>query len=218
MSKKQYAVIGLGRFGMSIATKLADAGNEVLAIDLDEGRIDDVKQRVTHAVIADSTDDVTLKSIGIHEVDTVIVAIGDDIQSSILTVLVLKELGVSKVIAKALNNRHGEVLKKVGADVVVFPERDMGERVANQLMSPNVLNYIELAKGFSIEEVKIPARMAGKSLRDLDLRAKYNVSVIATNNNGEILVSPHADKVLNKDDLLVVIGENKDLKKFSNLI
>lgn len=154
--KGQYAVIGLGRFGSSLATTLHQAGNEVLAIDRNEERIEEYKDHVTYAVVADSTDEEALKSVGIRNFDAVIVAIGDDIQASILTVLILKELEVKKVVAKAINKRHGQVLYKVGADWVVFPERDMGERVATQLMSPNVLDYIELAKDYSIKEVKAP--------------------------------------------------------------
>ena len=179
MSKQQYAVIGLGRFGISVARRLHEAGQEVLGIDVNEERIDDAELYVTHAVIADSTDEKALTSIGIRNFDCVIVAIGNDIQSSILTVMILKDLGVKKVIAKALGKLHGKVLDRIGADWIVYPERDMGERVANQLLSPNMLNYIELSKEYNIEEIMIPERMAEKSLRELNIRAKYNVSAIA---------------------------------------
>ena len=179
MSKQQYAVIGLGRFGISVARRLHEAGQEVLGIDVNEERIDDAELYVTHAVIADSTDEKALSAIGIRNFDCVIVAIGNDIQSSILTVMILKDLGVKKVIAKALGKLHGKVLDRIGADWIVYPERDMGERVANQLLSPNMLNYIELSKEYNIEEIMIPERMAEKSLRELNIRAKYNVSAIA---------------------------------------
>ncbi|TCP69263.1 TrkA family protein [Baia soyae] len=145
MREQHFAVIGLGRFGSSIATTLYKEGNEVLAIDIDEPRIDEIKEQVSHTVITDSTDEEALRAIGIRNFDTVIVAIGDDIQASILTVLVLKELGIRQVVAKTLNKRHAQVLYKIGADMVVFPERDMGERVAHHLMSPNVLNFLKLA-------------------------------------------------------------------------
>ena len=213
----QYAVIGLGRFGLSIANKLYESDQEVLGVDVNEERVEESNQCVTHAVIADSTDPEALKSIGIRNFDTVIVAIGNDIQASILSVLLLKELGVKKVIAKAINKLHGQVLKKVGADWVVFPERDMGIRVAHQLLSPNVLNFIEISKDYSVEEVKIPDRMMEKTLRELDLRAKFNLSVIAIRNEDEINISPSPDEKIDYGDVLVVIGENRDLEKFANL-
>src|SRR6478736_2595178 len=209
MSKQQYAVIGLGRFGISVARRLHEAGQEVLGIDVNEERIDDAELYVTHAVIADSTDEKALTSIGIRNFDCVIVAIGNDIQSSILTVMILKDLGVKKVIAKALGKLHGKVLDRIGADWIVYPERDMGERVANQLLSPNMLNYIELSKEYSIEEIMIPSKMAGQNLRDLDLRAKYNVSVIAIVREGDIIISPSPEQIIEKEDLLVMIGHRK---------
>jgi trk system potassium uptake protein len=212
--KGQYAVIGLGRFGSSLATTLHQAGNEVLAIDRNEERIEEYKDHVTYAVVADSTDEEALKNVGIRNFDAVIVAIGDDIQASILTVLILKELGVKKVVAKAINQRHGQVLYKVGADWVVFPERDMGERVATQLMSPNVLDYIELAKDYSIEEVKVHPSMIGKNLRELNLRARFNITVIAIISDGKVSISPSPDRTIKEGDILVVIGENKDLDRF----
>lgn len=217
MAIQQYAVIGLGRFGTSVARRLHEAGKEVLGIDMDEAKVEDAEFFITHGIVADTTEEKALKSIGIGNFDCVIVAIGNDMQSSILTVSLLKELGIKKVIAKALGKRHGQVLEKVGADWIIYPERDMGERVANQLLSPNMLNYIELSKEFSIEEIMIPSRMAGKNLRDLDLRAKYGVSVIAIVRNSEIIFSPPSEQIIEKEDILVVIGNRKKLSKFSNL-
>lgn len=217
MSKQQYAVIGLGRFGISVARRLHEAGQEVLGIDVNEERIDDAELYVTHAIIADSTDEKALTSIGIRNFDCVIVAIGNDIQSSILTVMILKDLGVKKVIAKALGKLHGKVLDRIGADWIVYPERDMGERVANQLLSPNMLNYIELSKEYNIEEIMIPERMAEKSLKELNIRAKYNVSAIAVFRDGNIIISPSPDELIHKGDLLVMIGNREDLAEFANL-
>lgn len=213
----QFAVIGLGRFGLSIAKKLFESDQEVLGVDVNDERVEDSQPYVTHAVIADSTDEEALKSIGIRNFDTVIVAIGNDIQASILSVLMLKELGVKKVIAKALNKLHGQVLTKVGADWVVYPERDMGIRVAHQLLSPNVLNFIELSKDYSVEEIKVPDQMTDKTLRELDLRAKFNLSVIAIRRENDINISPSPDKIIDQGDVLVIIGENRDLERFANL-
>lgn len=217
MVNQQYAVIGLGRFGSSIARKLHEAGREVLGIDSNEARVEDAELSVTHAVVADTTEEEALKSIGIRNFDCVIVAIGDDMQSSILTVLLLKELGVTKVIAKAVNKNHGQVLNKVGADWVIYPERDMGERVAHQLLSPNVLNFIELSREYNIEEIKIPLSMTGKTLRELDLRARYNISAIAILSKGDIIISPSPDEIIHKGDILVVIGNREDLAAFANI-
>ncbi|MFD6441065.1 potassium channel family protein [Peribacillus sp. NPDC060186] len=217
MGKRQYAVIGLGRFGTSVAHRLYTAGQEVLGIDVSEERVENAELSVTHAVMADTTEEEALKSIGIRNFDCVIVAIGNDMQSSILTTLLLKELGVKKVIAKALNKHHGQVLSKVGADWVIYPERDMGERVANQLLSPNMLNYIELSKEYNIEEIIIPISMTEKSLRELDIRAKYNISVIAIVSNGEIIIAPSPDQIIHERDMLLVVGNKEDLAVFANI-
>ncbi|WP_349729833.1 potassium channel family protein [Peribacillus frigoritolerans] len=217
MGKRQYAVIGLGRFGTSVAHRLYTAGQEVLGVDVNEERVENAEMSVTHAIMADTTEEDTLRSIGIRNFDCVIVAIGNDMQSSILTTLLLKELGVDKVIAKALNKNHGQVLTKVGADWVIYPERDMGERVANQLLSPNMLNYIELSKEYNIEEIILPMSMKGKSLRELDLRAKYNISVIAIVSNGEIIIAPSPDQDIHENDMLLVVGNKKDLAVFANI-
>lgn len=216
MAKKQYAVIGLGRFGISVARRLYEAGQEVLGVDIDEESVEDAEFFVTHAVVADSTEEKAITSLGINNYDCVIVAIGD-IQSSILTVMLLKNLGVPKIISKAVGKRHGQVLEAIGANWIIYPERDMGERVANQLLSPNLLNYIQLSKKHNIEEIMLPSKMAGKNLRELNLRAKYNVSVIAILRNDDVIVSPSPDDLLQKDDILVTIGERKDLAKFSGL-
>ncbi|OBW58716.1 potassium uptake system protein [Solibacillus silvestris] len=217
MAIKQYAVIGLGRFGTSVARRLHEDGQEVLGIDLVEEKVEAAEGYVTDAVIADSTEEKALTSLGITDFDCVIVAIGNDIQSSILTVVLLKNLGIQKIIAKALGKRHGQVLEAIGADWVIYPERDMGERVANQLLSPKLLNYIELSKNYNIEEITIPLRMAGKNLKELDIRAKFNVSIIAIVRNDDIIVSPSPEELLQPEDLLVTIGSRKDLAKFSSL-
>ncbi|KQL36326.1 potassium uptake system protein [Bacillus sp. FJAT-25509] len=213
----QYAVIGLGRFGTSLVKTLLNSGNEVLVIDLNEEVINEFADIATHAVVADATNNEALKAIGIGNFDTVIVAIGDDMQSSILATLVLKELGIQKIVVKALDKRHGEVLKKIGADWVIYPEKDMGARVAHQLMSPNVLNFIELAKNYSIEEIKIPSWMVGKNLKELNIRVKYNLTVIAIKSKDIVNISPSPEEKLLEGDILVVIGENKELHRFTNL-
>ncbi|WP_400164268.1 potassium channel family protein [Brevibacillus sp. TJ4] len=211
---KQFAIIGMGRFGSSVARTLYEMDYEVMGIDENEERINENLQFVTHAVVADTTDERALKELGIRNFDVVVVAIGVDIQASILTVLTLKELGVKKIVAKAQNERHGQVLYKVGADRVVFPERDMGVRVAHNLVSSNVLDFIELAEDYSVAEVIVSSNMVGKTLRQLDIRARYEVNVIAIKSGDEFNITPNPDDVIQQGDVLVVVGNNKHLQNF----
>lgn len=214
MKARQFAVIGIGRFGASVAAKLYEMGYDVLAIDTSESRIDGIVDRVTHAVVADSTSETALKSLGISNFDVVIVAIGQDIQASILTTLVLKEMGVKQIVTKALTEQHGKVLQKIGADRIVFPERDMGIRVANNLAATNVLDFIELSPDFSIVEFIATAEMVGKSLKELDFRAKFGVNVLAIRTSDKnINVSPGASDKIQAGDLLIMVGENTSLQK-----
>jgi trk/ktr system potassium uptake protein len=213
MVRKQFAVIGLGRFGSSVASYLTKMGYEVLAVDESEERVQDVAHSVTHAVSADSTDEEAMRALGIRNFDVVVVAIGQDIQSSILTTLILKDLGVPMIIVKAQNELHGKVLNKIGADKVVFPERDMGLRVAHHLISPNILEHIELSPEYSIVEMKIPSDMIGKNLKQLDIRAKYNCNVLAVKRNEQMNITPRADEPLEASDILVIVGRNDQLTK-----
>ena len=211
--KKQFAIIGLDRFGSSVAKYLAEMGYEVLAVDDNAQRVQDVAHAVTHAVAADSTDEEAMSSLGIRNFDVVVVAIGQDIQSSILTTLILKDLGVPYIIVKAQNELHGKVLNKIGADKVVFPERDMGLRVAHHLISPNILEHIELSPDYSIVEMRLPSVMFGKNLKQLDIRQKYNCNVLAVKRNEEMNITPSADEPLIRDDILVIVGKNEQLTK-----
>lgn len=209
---KQFIVIGLGRFGSSIAKTLYNLGHDVLGIDTDDDIIQNIADSITHAVQADATDENTLKALGVRNFDVGIVSIGNDIQASILVTLILKEIGMKYVVAKAQNHLHGKVLYKIGADRVVFPERDMGIRVAHNLVSSNILDYIELSPSFSIVEIASIPIWFDKSLRELEMRAKHGLNVIAIKRNGEVLVSPHGDDVIKPGDVLVVVGENNDIE------
>ncbi|SFF08478.1 trk system potassium uptake protein TrkA [Paenibacillus algorifonticola] len=211
MPKKQYAVIGIGRFGLSVASSLTDMGFEVLAIDTSEDRVQDAVNHVTHAVVADSTDEEALRALGIRNFDVVVVAIGQDIQSSILTTLILKDMGVGLIIVKAQNELHGKVLSRIGADKVVYPERDMGLRVAHHLISPNILDYIEISEDYSIIEIKAPEAMIGKSLKQLDIRAKFKCNVMAIKTGSNMNIAPYADDLIRDIDILVIVGKNSDL-------
>lgn len=218
MSSKQYAVIGLGRFGSSVAKALYDLNYDVMVIDMDEERIQENMNNVTHAVQADSTDEVALKSLGIRNFDVVVVAIGQNIQASILTTLIIKEMGIETIVVKAQNQLHAKVLYKIGATKVIFPERDMGVRVAHNLVTPNILDYIELSEEYSIVEILSSDIMAEKTLVDLNIRAKFGCNVMALKNENYINVSPSAQDKIKKGDIMVVIGHNKDLRKFEEYV
>lgn len=209
---KQFAVIGLGRFGTSVAKTLMMMGHEVLVVDEDQEKIQEVVNQVTHAIQTDAKDENALKALGIRNFDVVIVAIGKDTESSILVTVLLKELGVRYVVAKARTELQGKVLMKVGADKVVFPERDMGFRVAHSLVSSNVLDHIELSPDYSILEVVAPDILVGKTLRQSNLRAKFGITVMALKRGPEILVSPSPDDPIRENDILVAIGENRKLR------
>ncbi|MBP2002027.1 trk system potassium uptake protein TrkA [Paenibacillus shirakamiensis] len=212
-TKKQFAVIGMGRFGFSVADSLSKMGYDVLAIDSDEHRTQAVSNIVTHAVSADSTDEEALRALGIRNFDVVVVAIGEDIQASILTTLILKDLGGPVIVVKAQNELHGKVLQKIGADKVIYPERDMGLRVAHHLTSPNILDYIELSEEYSILEIRASTQVIGQNLKELNVRAKYGCNVMAIKREGKMNISPDASDRLSDGDILVIVGHKDDLMK-----
>ncbi|AQX55365.1 TrkA family potassium uptake protein [Priestia flexa] len=214
--KKEFAVVGLGRFGGSICKTLSDQGMEVLAIDTDEEKVNEYASVASHAVVGDSTDEGVLKSLGIRNFDHVIVAIGDNIQASILTTLILKELGVKKITVKAQNDYHAKVLSKIGANFIVHPERDMGRRIANSMISNSVLDYLELSDEHSIVELVASKKMAGNTLIDLDIRAKYGINIVAIKRSQDIIVSPQASESIKQGDILIVIGADVNINRFEN--
>lgn len=214
MSKKQFVVIGLGRFGVSIAKTLYVTGNDVLVIDKDGDVIDEMADYCTHAVQMDATDESALKSLGVRNFDVAVVTIGSNIQSSIMVSLLMKELGVNKIIAKGHSELHAKVLYKIGVDRVVLPEKDMGVRIAHNLISDNILDFIELSSEYSVMEIKPNTDWIGKSLKELSLRSKYGLNVIAIKIKETVNVSPHADDIIEEDSIIVAIGSSKDLNRF----
>lgn len=218
MKLNQFVIIGLGRFGSSLGRELCQQGYEVLGIDEDEEKVDEMSSVLTHAVMADGTDEEVLRSVGVRNFDCGIVAIGNDIQASILAAILLKDLGVKKVVAKAVSELHGRVLEKIGVDRVVYPERDMGVRVAHQLVSPNLLDYIELSKKYTIAELAVPKSLAGKSLSSVNPRGRFGCSVVAINKPKGIIIAPVADDILAENDVMVVIGTNEQIEQFQESI
>lgn len=213
MGKKQFVVIGLGRFGTSVAKTLYTLGNDVLAIDSSDDIVQDISDSVTHSVQIDATDENSLRALGIRNFDVAVITIGSDIQSSTMATLLVKEMGVKYIIAKANTEIHAKVLYKIGADRVVFPERDMGVRVAHNLVSTNILDYIELSPNYSIAEIVTPKIWHGKTLNELSIRANYGINVVALKRGEEINVSPVAEDTIESGDIIVAIGSEEDLTK-----
>ncbi|RKL68844.1 potassium transporter Trk [Salipaludibacillus neizhouensis] len=212
--KKQFAIIGLGRFGTSICKELYHLGHEVLAIDKNQKKLDEVKGFATHTLNVDGTDESALQKVGIRNFEHVIVAIGEDIQASILCTLHLKDLDVRKVWAKAQNDYHHKVLEKIGADRIFHPEKDMGNRIAEFLTSEKVIDYIDLSAEYSIVEILATNKVNGKTIVDLDVRAKYGCTIIAIKQKGKVDVTPNPMDPLYAGDIIVVIGNKRDLRRF----
>ncbi len=214
----KFAIIGLGSFGENVARTLYERGHEVLAIDKDKEKIELAKSFSTHAVLMDSADKESLEAVGIREMDVVIVSLGPEMEASILTVLHLHELGIKRIIAKALTEDHAKILEAVGATEVIYPEKDMAIRTALRLTSPHVLECLPLMSGISIQEIAPPEKFIGKSLKQLDLRNKYGIQVIAIRElvPERTIYIPRADFVIKDSDVLIVMGDEKQLEKLTS--
>lgn len=212
---KQYLVIGCGRFGSSVAKKMCQLGNEVMVVDKDEDSINNVAELVTHTAIVDVTEERDLKSIGLGNFDVVIVAISSDIRASIMATVMAKEMGVPKIVCKAKDELQAKVLYKIGADKVVFPERDMGIRLAYNLASENILDQINLDPEYSIMEIVTPQNWVGKTIIELNLRAKYDITVLAVKTQSGLKVMPSPNYKMQEKNILIIIG-NTD--KISDII
>jgi trk system potassium uptake protein TrkA len=216
MARRVFAVIGLGRFGSAMASTLVELGQEVLGIDTDEDRVQQMADIVSQAVQLDATDDKALRAAGVADVDVAVVSIGENIEASLLVVMQVKDLGVKDTIAKAVTPLHGRILERLGVTRVIYPERDMAVRVAHSLVVPNVTDYIELSKDYSIIELPAPADWVGKTLKDLALRPRFGLTIIAIRRrsaSGEETtnVAPDANDVIRADDKLALLGDNERL-------
>lgn len=216
---KSFVVIGLGRFGSAIARELSALGHEVLALDTNEDRVAQVADHVTHAVTGDARNMEVLKALGVRNFDCAVVAMGSDVGNSALITLNLKELGLKQVVCKAQSHTHSKVLEKIGADRVVFPEYEMGVKVAQGLSSSNVLNFIEFSEDYGIVELAAPKSWVGKTLRELDVRNAFHVTIIAVRHGvgGTLDVSPRADVPLKSGDNIVALGRSEDINHLNEV-
>ncbi|HPF87948.1 MAG TPA: TrkA family potassium uptake protein [Candidatus Limiplasma sp.] len=212
---KQFMVLGMGLFGSSLAKTLHELGHEVLAVDSDEDLVEAIAPYVTQAVQIDATDEAALQELGVRNFDAVIVSIGKNLRDSILVCVIIKELGVPYLIAKATDEIHAKVLRKIGVDKVVFPERDMGMRVAKSLITPNVLEMMEFSGDYRLIEIILPAKWAGNSIIGIDVRRKYGISILAIQRDGKFIVSPSPDAIFETGDILLVLGQKDDINNIS---
>lgn len=215
MAKKSFAVIGMGRFGQSVVEELIKREADVLVVDNDPERIAKMSKIATHAVTLDSTDVQSLKGVGISSIDHVVVAIGKDIQSSILTTLVLKNLGVKTVTVKVQNDDHAKIVNKLGADEIIQPEQQSGRRLASKIVSNNVLDYIDLNDTHSFIIVNVTEKIIDSTIINLNVRNRYNINIVAIR-RGEDVIIPKPDDLLEEKDQLLLVGKNDDLEKFNH--
>jgi len=216
---KKFAVIGLGNFGFHVAKALYEDGNEVIAIDTDKARVQAIGSYATEAIVMNATDKTALKALGLENMDGVIVSTGTNISSSVLICLYLQEIGVTRILAKAIDEDHEKILKRMGATEIIHPERDIALRVARNMSKPNLLDFIPLAEGFELVEVGPPREFIGRSLRQLNLRAKYNVFVVAIQETvpENFVFVPPADFVLKDSDVMIMLGRTTDIDKIKGL-
>lgn len=216
---KTFVIIGLSTFGQYMAQYLAERNFDVVVIDSDENRVERVKPYVKKGIIADATDKETLKKIGIHEADAVIVSLGESIDASLLAVLYLKELGCKEIHVKVLTEEHAKILNIIGVSEIIFPERDSAYKIAQRIDNPNILDYVPVIEGYSIVDLAPPASFTGKTLGELDLRNKYGAQVIIIKEiiPENVVVIPTASHIIKDSDLLVVMGKNEDLERLKSL-
>lgn len=215
MAKKSFAVIGMGRFGQAVVEELIKREADVLVIDIDPERIAKMSKIATHAVTLDTTDVQSLKDVGISSIDHVVVAIGKDLQSSILTTLILKDLGVRNITVKVQNADHAKVVEKLGADEIIQPEQQSGRRLASKIISNNILDYMDLNESHSFIIVHVTPKIIDSTIINLNVRNRFGINIVAIRRNDDIII-PSPDDILEDNDQLLLVGNNEDLEKFNN--
>ena len=212
---KRFVIVGLGNFGFAVAKSLADGGHDVIAVDMDGDVVDRLASFVSHAAVGDATDIETLQRLGAGEADAAVVSTGDDISSSILATMVLHDLKIKDIYVKVVSNDHARVMKRIGVTDIVFPERDTAIALATRISGSALLNYVRLGSGFSIQEMGVPNSWYGRSIRELELRQHYDITIVALHDvlTGKIVASPDPDYVLKDSDTLLVAGEDSALER-----
>ena len=224
MKRKQFGVIGLGRFGSAMAMTLTELGHDVIGVDGDEARVQQLADVITHALQIDATDEKALRAAGMQDVDVAVVSIGENIESSLLVVMQLRELNIGTIVAKAVTPLHGRILEKLGVSRVIFPEREMAIRIAHSLVMPNVIDYIELSRDFSIVEVPAPDAFVGRTLKQLELRPRLGLTLVAIKRQGDAdrgivtNIAPAADETIRAGDVLALLGSNERLNQLDQLL
>lgn len=219
MARKEFVVIGLGRFGSNVALTLERNGYPVLGIDSNPDTVQQISHLLTQAVVLDSASPDALKAVDIASFETVVVAIGSDFESSLMTIVALKELGVKKVVAKAADGRKADILRRVGADDVIRPEHESGKRLAESLIAPHMLEHFALGPDtdYSIAEFIVPSSLACQSLRQANIRQRFGLNVLVVKRGKQVIVSPPAEAILQPDDILIVLGHDGDIEKFARV-
>ncbi|WP_017549046.1 potassium channel family protein [Salinicoccus carnicancri] len=212
--KKSFAVFGLGRFGGTMVKELHDMHIDVIAVDKDEDRVNEFEGCATYAHCANAIDEAFLKQIGVRNIDHAFVSFGNDLEGSILTSLILKELGVPKVWAKAKNDDHATVLNKIGVDRVIHPERDVAKKITKHITSDKMIDVIELSDKYSMVEIEATKKIGDKTLAELNILSKYGCTIIGIQRNTEFIISPPIDQTVSVGDILIMVGSNKDIKRF----
>lgn len=224
MKRRQFAVIGLGRFGSAMALTLAELGSDVIGIDSDPERVRQLADVITQAVELDAIDEKALKAAGVQDVDVAIVSIGENIESNLLVVMQLREIGIREIVAKAVTPLHGRILEKIGVTRVIFPEREMAIRLAHSLVMPSVIDYIELSRDFSIVELPAPDLFVGRTLKQLELRPRFGLTLVAIKRRPQpdlpevTNIAPAADEMIQQGDVLALLGDNERLAKLDALL
>lgn len=216
IERKQYLIIGAGKFGYSLAKRLQDLNQEVMIIDKDESVVQKLSNEIDYIVEGDVNNEAVLEEIGAHNFDVVIISVGTDVQTSIMVALTLKEMGVKKIVAKATNDLHAKVLYRIGATRVVFPEQEMGYRVAQNLVNRNVLDFVHLSLDYTMVEIDVPVEWYGRSVLDIDIRKNYNLNIVAIKNDVDINIAISPNTVFHKGDTALVIGLKSDAQKLSD--
>lgn len=223
MKKRSFAVIGLGSFGFSVAKRLYELDHDVIAIDLNKETVQNIKDFSTQAIIADASDKETIMSLGLQDVDVAVVSLGEKMDTSALVILYLKETGIKEIVVKALTLDHGKVLELIGATKIIFPERDMAIRTAERLSAPNILDQINFLEGYSVVELASPRELWDKTLKEANVRANYGIAIVVIKRKtledlpAKVIIAPHANEKITKDDVLVIIGEDEKLNAFKLL-